>query len=111
MNKIEELDGTLDYINNMVNNAYNRLYEDAKNMSKEQLLELLGANLDAQKTRDSNLLKEISQTENLNLAVNYAYITSDYIKSIDSSMDQIISKNVQPEPVVGPNALPGNILQ
>ena len=111
MNKIEELDGTLDYINNLVDSTYNRIYDDAKNMNKEQLLELLGNILTVQKTRDSELLKEISKTENLNLAVNYAHISSSYIKSIDASMDKIISKNMQPEPTKGENALPDNILK
>jgi len=111
MNKTEELDGTLDYINNLVNNTYNRIYEDAKNMSKEQLLELLADNLTAQKTRDTELLKEIAQTENLNLAINYAHISSSYIKSIDASMDKIISKNMQTKPVKSENALLGNLFK
>jgi len=107
----EEIYTILDYIDSAEQQAFGKIMELSKKLDKEELLELFNATIYALSGKNKSTIGAIAETKNIGLATNYAEATSEAIKIIDRTADEILYKKNPVETTISENTLPGDILK
>lgn len=106
-----EINNILGQVNAAEHQAFEKIIELSKTLNKEELLELFTATIYSLSTKNSQIINAIANSNNnLNLVTNYAEATSESIKNIDKTADEILYKRNPIDMQVSENALPDNIL-
>lgn len=81
-------------------------------MSKEEIFTIFSEFVGDLKVQNREMVREIYEANNAELARNYAYTTQAHISRVDATVDNLLSKqNQMQETSVTENSLPGNILK
>ena len=106
----DEVYTILDHVNASEQQAFEKIIELSKTLTKEELLELFNATIYSLSVKNKSTISAIAEVNNIGLATDYAEATAESIKTIDKTADQILYKRNPIEMTVSENGLPGNKL-
>lgn len=106
-----ETGAALDYVVNTTDICYNNIYEMAKEMDKDQLLNLLDSILLSTKGKDKLIAERVYDSNNTELAVAMANITQNYTAGIHEAAVQLLQNKRNTQPKEFGEELPGDIIR
>ncbi|MBE6149540.1 MAG: hypothetical protein E7170_02315 [Firmicutes bacterium] len=109
--EITELDAALTSTLRTLDTSYNQIYEMAKMMDRDQLLNLFEFVLLSTKEKEKLIADRIYDTNDTNLAVSMANINENYASGIHGAAVQMVQSKQNTQLQEFGEELPGNIIR